>query len=87
MDGLTDKAVAVRGDFNPQDIANTLWAFATLGLRPSESLLGDLTSQLVLLIDTFRPPEYSHDCVGIRDDGADAQRGFIGRADSAGAAG
>ena len=36
---LEARALAVLGDFNPQNIANTLWAFATLGLQPSEELM------------------------------------------------
>jgi len=39
---MMKQAVAVQGDFNPQAIANTLWAFATLGLQPSKELMAGM---------------------------------------------
>ena len=30
------------GEFNSQDIANTLWAFATMGRKPGDRMMGQL---------------------------------------------
>ena len=41
----------VLGAMNPQEIANTLWAFATLGRQPSEVLLVRLTAQALTVLE------------------------------------
>jgi len=43
----------VRGDFNLKHIANTLWAFATLGHEPSEALIAGLTAQALVVWGDF----------------------------------
>jgi len=45
----------LQGDFNPQAIANTLWAFATLGLQPSEELMAGMMKQAVAVHGDFKP--------------------------------
>ena len=55
MAGLTDQAVVVQGNFNPQGIANTLWVCAKLGLKPSEALVAGLTDQAVVVQGNFNP--------------------------------
>jgi len=47
-------ALVVRDDFNPQDISNMLWAFATLGLQPSKALLAGLTEQAMVVQGDFK---------------------------------
>ena len=41
--------------FKPQEIANTLWAFATLGHDPGAVLLDAAAAQMVDNIAHFRP--------------------------------
>ena len=56
---LEARALAVRGDFSAQNISNTLWAFATLGFRPSEALLEGLIEQTVAVQGDFKAQEIS----------------------------
>jgi hypothetical protein len=39
---LERRAEAISGEFNSQDVANTLWAYATMGRKPGERLMGQL---------------------------------------------
>ena len=39
---LERQAEAISGEFNSQDVANTLWAFATMGMKPGERMMGQL---------------------------------------------
>jgi hypothetical protein len=42
-DGVAGRlAEAISGELNSQDIANTLWAFATMGTKPGERIIGQL---------------------------------------------
>ena len=50
-----EQAVLVHSDFNPQDIANTLWAFATLGQQPSDALMVGMKKHAVLVQGSFSP--------------------------------
>ena len=40
---LESRALVVQGGFTPQNIASTLWAFATLGHQPEDALVAGLT--------------------------------------------
>ena len=42
MGKLGRRAEAISGEFNSQNVANTLWAFATMGTRPGERMMGQL---------------------------------------------
>jgi hypothetical protein len=42
MEQLERRAEAISGEFKPQDVANTLWAFATMGTKPGERTMGQL---------------------------------------------
>jgi hypothetical protein len=33
-------AEVISGEFKPQEVANTLWAYATMGRKPGERLMG-----------------------------------------------
>jgi hypothetical protein len=39
---LERRAEAISGEFNSQEVANTLWAFATMRRRPGELMMGQL---------------------------------------------
>jgi hypothetical protein len=41
---LERRAEAISGGFNSQDIANTLWAYATMGTKPGERILSSLVA-------------------------------------------
>ena len=40
MGQLEGRAEAISGEFNSQDVANTLWAFATMGTKLGERMMG-----------------------------------------------
>jgi hypothetical protein len=39
---LERRAEAISGEFNSQAVGNTLWAFATMGTKPGERMMGQL---------------------------------------------
>jgi hypothetical protein len=39
---LKFRVEVISGEFNSQEVANTLWAFATIGTRPGERMMGQL---------------------------------------------
>ena len=39
---LEGRAEAISGEFKPQDVANTLWAYATMGRKPGGRMMGIL---------------------------------------------
>jgi hypothetical protein len=42
MGQMQGRAEAISGQFNSQHVANTLWAYATMGKKPGERILGQL---------------------------------------------
>jgi hypothetical protein len=42
MGELERRAEAISAEFNSQNVANTLWAYATMGTKPGERLMGHL---------------------------------------------
>ena len=48
------------GSFNPQEVANTLWAFATLGISPSASLLAALSFVADKSAGSFNPQDVAN---------------------------
>ena len=52
--GLLERwAEAISGEFNSQEVANTLWEDATMGMQPGEGLLGKLEEQMKGLAHEF----------------------------------
>ena len=49
----------MQDNFKAKNIANTLWAFATLQILPSGLLLAGLKMRSVVLVDTFIPLDIS----------------------------
>jgi len=47
---ITTRVATLIQDYNPQNVANTLWSFATLGVYPDPSLLDMLANRAVELI-------------------------------------
>jgi hypothetical protein len=54
MGELERRAEAISGDFNAQDIANTLWAYATMGTKPGERLMGELERRAEAISGDFK---------------------------------
>ena len=42
MGQLEWRAEAISGEFNSQNVANTLWAYATIGTKPEQRMMGQL---------------------------------------------
>ena len=51
---LEGRAEAVSGTFNAQDMANTLWAYATMGRKPGAGLMRELEGRAEALAGTFK---------------------------------
>ena len=45
-------------EFNPQGLANTAWAFATLGVR-QEELLGAIAGRALVRVEEFNPEAFA----------------------------
>ena len=59
MRGLCAEAMGRIRYFNPQAVANTVWAFATLGHRP-EALLGPLAEEAGRKLRDFNPQDLAN---------------------------
>ena len=53
MRGLEGRGEAIAGTFNPQNVANTLWAYATLGRAPGAGLMSVLEGRAEAVADTL----------------------------------
>jgi hypothetical protein len=53
MGQLEGRAEAIAGEFNSQDIANTMWAYATMGTMPGERLMGKLEGRAEAISGEF----------------------------------
>jgi hypothetical protein len=52
--GLLERwAEAISGEFNSQEVANTLWEYATMGMQPGEGLFGNLDEQMNIISHEF----------------------------------
>ena len=54
MPQLERRAEATAGDFNSQGITNTLWAYATMGRKPGEKLMGQLERRAQVIVGEFK---------------------------------
>jgi hypothetical protein len=52
---LEGRAEAISGEFNSQNVANTLWAYATMGRQPGERLMGMLEGRAEAISGEFKP--------------------------------
>ena len=57
MGQLERRVDAISGEFNSQDIANTMWAFTTMGTKPGERMMGQLERQLEAMSGKFNSQE------------------------------
>ncbi len=47
------RAEAISGEFNLQEVANTLWVFATMGTKPGKQMMGQLERRADVISGKF----------------------------------
>jgi hypothetical protein len=57
MGQLERRAEAISGEFNSQNVANTLWAFARMGRKPGERMMGQLEQRAEAISGEFNSQE------------------------------
>jgi uncharacterized alpha-E superfamily protein len=57
---LERRAEAISGEFNSQNVANTLWAFATMGKKPGERMMGQLERRAEAISGEFTAQEVAN---------------------------
>ena len=57
---LEGRAEALAGTFNAQDVANTLWAYATMGRAPGAGLMRELEGRAEALAGTFNAQDVAN---------------------------
>jgi len=77
---LEEWADTISGEFNSQDVANTLWAFSTMGRKPGKRTMGQLEERTEAI---FQAAESCKRTVGVGDNweaagGADAGAAWRG---------
>ena len=66
---LERRAEAVAGKFNSQNVANMLWAFATMGTKPGERMMGQLERRAEAISGEFNWQAVVNTPWGACDDG------------------
>ena len=66
---MQGRATALAGEFNPQDVANTVWALATMGVTPEAGLLRAMQGRATAVAGEFTPQDvantlWAHACFG-----------------------
>ena len=57
---LDRRAEALAGSFNAQNVANTLWAYATMGREPGAGLMRELEGRAEALAGTFNAQDVAN---------------------------
>ncbi|XRB04278.1 RAP domain-containing protein [Pycnococcus provasolii] len=57
---LSDQVPRVVDDFNPQTLANTVWAWATMRHQPSSNTLAALERRMLACVDDFDPQDVTN---------------------------
>ena len=57
MGKLERRAEAISGEFNSQNVANTLWAYATMGTKPGNLMMEKLERRVEEISGEFKPQE------------------------------
>ncbi len=60
IDEMTVRANALQGLFKPREIANLMWAYATLGREPGAELAGAMSRRAVSTAGKFNPQEIAN---------------------------
>ncbi len=53
MGQLEGRAEAISGEFNSREVANMLWAYATMGRKPGERMMGQLEGRVEAISGEF----------------------------------
>ena len=83
---LEERAEAVAGTFTPQELANTMCAYATMGREPGAGVMRELEGRAEALAGTFNPQDvantlWAYATMG-REPGAGVMRELEGRAEA-----
>ena len=57
---LERRADAISGEFNSRDVANTLWAIATMGAKPGERMMGQLKRRAEAISGEFNTQDVAN---------------------------
>jgi hypothetical protein len=60
MRQLERRAETISGEFNSQNVANTLWAFATMGTKPGERMMGQLERRAEAISGEFNSQDIAN---------------------------
>jgi len=60
MRELEGRAEAIAGTLTAQDVANTLWAYATMGCQPGAGLMRELEGRAEAIADTFKSQDVAN---------------------------
>ncbi len=60
MGQLERRAEAISGEFNSQEVANTLWALATMGTTPGDRLMGQLKRRAEAISGEFNSQDVAN---------------------------
>jgi hypothetical protein len=55
LEAMQRQAMATAGDFKPQNVANVVWALATMGVKPAAGLLEAMQRQAMATAGDFNP--------------------------------
>jgi len=79
MGQLERRVEAISGEFNSQEVANTLWAFATMGLRPGGQLIGKLGRRTEAISGEFSSQEVANTLWAFATMGRKSEEGICTR--------
>jgi hypothetical protein len=57
---LCQRATDISGNFNPQNVANLMWAVATLGLEPDAVLISNMCGRAATISGDFNPQDVTN---------------------------
>jgi hypothetical protein len=60
MGQLEGRAEAIAGEFNSQGIANTMWAYATMGTKPRKRMMGQLDRRAEAIAEKFNSQDIAN---------------------------
>jgi hypothetical protein len=60
MGQLEWRTETISGEFNSQEVANTMWAFATMGTKPGERMMGKLEWRPETISEEFNSQEVAN---------------------------
>ncbi len=55
LKAASDHAASTLSDSNPQNLANIMWAFATMAINPTADLMSGAINRFMSLLPTYNP--------------------------------